>query len=107
MRSRCSIFIVSSVLLFGAIQADATELLRDPTRPYTVRPAVLARVATFTVTAIFMGQKRRVAIVNGQHVTVGAEVDGATVVEILADSLRLNLQGTELTTRLLPAELRK
>ncbi len=107
MRSRRWIFIVAALVLSGPLQADATELLRDPTRPYTVRPVVLASVATFTVTAIFIGKKRRVAIVNGQHVTEGTEVDGATVVEILADSLRLNLQGTELTTRLLPAGLRK
>ncbi len=103
--------IVSGVLLFGPLLTDGAELLRDPTRPYSrtpvVRPARAARAATFSVTAIFVSEERRVAIVNGQHVSEGDRVDGATVVEILAHSLRLNLRGTEFTTRLLPDALRK
>ncbi len=110
MRSRYSMLIVSGVLLFGPLPTDGAELLRDPTRPYSRTPTPVVRpatAATFSVTAIFVSEERRVAIVNGQHVSEGDRVDGATVVEILAHSLRLNLRGTELTTRLLPDVLRK
>ncbi len=109
MRSRYSMLIVSGVLLFGPLPTDGAELLRDPTRPYSGTPVVFmsARDTSFRVTAIFIFEKRRVAIVNGQRVSEGDRVDGATVVEILANSLRLNLRGKELTTRLLPGGLRK
>ncbi len=117
MRSRYSILIVSGVLLFGPLLTDGAEVLRDPTRPYSGKPGIPgipgipevmpARAAKFSVTAILVSEKRRVAIVNGQHVSEGDQVDGATVVEILAHSLRLNLRGKEFTTLLLPDALRK
>ncbi len=109
MRSRYSILVVSGVLLFGPIPTDGAELLRDPTRPYSGKPVVVvsAKDTSFRVTAIFISEKRRVAIVNGQRVSEGDRVDGASVVEILANSLRLNLRGKEFTTRLLPIAVRK
>ncbi len=109
VRSRYSILIVSGVLLFGALPTDGAELLRDPTRPYSGTPVVVvsARDTSFRVTAIFISEKRRVAVVNGQQVSEGDRVDGAAVVEILANSIRLNLRGKEFTTRLLPGGLRK
>ena len=110
MRSRCSMLTVSAVLLFGPLLTVGAELLRDPTRPYAAGPVVVvtpARAAAFSVSAILVSEKRRVAIVNGQRVSEGDQVDGATVVKILADRLRLNLHGKEITTRLLPDPLRK
>ena len=109
MRSRYSILVVSGVLLFGPIPTDGAELLRDPTRPYTGTPVagMPARDSSFRVTAIFISENRRVAIINGQRVSEGDRVDGATVVEILANSLRLNLHGKAFTTRLLPGGVRK
>ncbi len=108
MHSCCSVLTVSAVLLFGPLLTDGAELLRDPTRPYSATPVFIpAKAAAFSVSAILVSQKRRVAIVNGQRVSEGDQVDGATVVEILADGLRLNLHGKEFTTRLLPYALRK
>ncbi len=108
MHSRCSMLTVSAVLLFGPLLTEGAELLRDPTRPYSATPVVMpASAKAFSVSAILVSQKRRVAIVNGQRVSEGDQVDGATVVEILADGLRLNLHGKEFTTRLLPDALRK
>ena len=116
MRSRCSILTVSAVLLVGPVLTDGAEVLRDPTRPYAVAPVAapttagagaVTKVTRFSVTAILVSEKRRVAIVNGQQVSEGDQVDGATVVEILAHSLRLNLRGKEFTTLLLPDALRK
>ncbi len=108
MRSRYSMLTVSIILLFGPLLTDGAELLRDPTRPYSVMPVVIPAIAaSFTVTAIFMSDKRRVAIVNGKRVSEGDLVDGATVVEILADALRLNFEGKAITTRVLPNGFRQ
>ena len=109
MPNRYSMLTVAAVLLFGPQLADAAELLSDPTRPWSAKLSVVAptSAAGFRVTAIFTSEMRRIAIVNGQRVSEGDQVDGATVVKILADGLRLNLRGKEFTTRLLPAPLRK
>lgn len=114
MRSRCSMLTVSAVLLAGPLLTDGAEVLRDPTRPYAAAPVaeptgarVIAKVTRFSVSAILVSEKRRVAIVNGKRVSEGDKVDGATVVKILADRLQLDLQGKEITTRLLPDALRK
>ena len=106
MRSYISILSVSAILLLGPLQTDGAELLRDPTRPYSARAVVPSSVGSFVVSAIFVSKDRRVAIVNGQRVIEGDQIDGATVIEILADSLRINFHGKEISTRLLPAGLR-
>ena len=106
VRSCYLMLTVSALLLFAPLLTDAAESLRDPTRPYSPpRRSVPVRAVTFSVTAIFTSQKRRVAIVNRQRVVEGDQVDGATVVEILKDRLRLNLHGKEVTTRLRPGGL--
>ncbi len=112
VRNRYLILGVSAVLLFGPVLADDAELLRDPTRPWSARSVAAAATgnattSSFRVTAIFTSDKRRIAIVNGQRVSEGDRVDGATVVEILAGALRLNLNGKTITSRVLPKGFRK
>ncbi len=113
MRNRYSILTMSAVLLSGPLLADDAELLRDPTRPWSARSVAPVGTVTatgvtgFRVTAIFTSEKRRIAVVNGQRVGEGDLVDGATVVEILADALRLNFQGKAITTRVLPNGFRQ
>ena len=114
MPRRYSILTVAAVLLFGPLLANGQETLRDPTRPYNARPVVASTgggggkvTSSFRVTAIFTSDMRRVAVVNGQRVIEGDQVDGATVVEILANSLRLNHGGKAITRRVLPHGFRK
>ncbi len=113
MRNRYSLLAVLVALLFAPLLASGQELLRDPTRPYFAKPVATTGTATataatgFRVTAIFTSEKRRIAVVNGQRVGEGDLVDGATVVEILADALRLNVQGKAITTRVLPNGFRQ
>ena len=111
MRNRYSILSVSAVLLFSPVLADDAELLRDPTRPWSARSVAAAATgnttSSFRVTAIFTSEKRRIAIVNGQRVSEGDLVDGATVVEILVDALRLNFQGKAITSRVMPNGFRQ
>ncbi len=96
-----------AALLLGPLQPAAGESLRDPTRPYSAKVARPADPARFVVTAVFVSEDRRVAIVNGQRVVEGDLVGGATIVEILRNQVRLNLNGQEITTRLLPATSRE
>jgi hypothetical protein len=103
---------MATVLLFGPLLANAEETLRDPTRPFSARSVVAstgggAVISSFKVTAIFTSDMRRVAVVNGQRVGEGDQVDGATVVEILADRLRLDHRGKAITSRVLPYGFRK
>jgi len=119
VRNHYSILTVLVALLFGPLLASGQELLRDPTRPYSVKPVATTATGTgtgtgtatvvtkFIVTAIFTSEKRRIAVVNGQRVGEGDLVDGATVVEILANALRLNVQGKAITTRVLPNGFRQ
>ena len=117
MRSRLSMLTVAAALVSVPALADDAEVLRDPTRPYNARSVAVAPgggsrssnggVTSFRVTAIFTSDMRRIAVVNGRLVTEGDKVDGATVVEILADRLRLNLGGKAITSRVLPYGFRK
>lgn len=106
MRNYISILSVSAVLLLGSLQSHGAELLQDPTRPYSARVVEPSSPGSFMVSAIFISKDRRVAIVNGKRVVEGDQIGGATVIEILTDSLRFNYHGREIETRLLPAGLR-
>ena len=109
-----TILFVAAVLLLRPMLANGQETLRDPTRPYYARSVgptssgiSSSGTTSFTVTAIFTSDMRRVAVVNGKRVGEGDKVDGAIVVEILADRLRLVHDGTAITRRVLPYGFRK
>ncbi len=113
MPRRYSILSLAVLLLVAPILANAQETLRDPTRPWSARSVAPVGTVTatgvtgFRVTAIFSSEKRRIAVVNGQRVGEGDLVDGATVVEILADALQLKFEGKAITTRVLPNGFRQ
>ena len=109
MRDGYFILTATAALLLGFVPTAGAEPDRDPTRPYSAQAIVSPGSGTtaFNVSAIFVSKTRRIAILNGQRVTEGDSINGAIVVEINKDALRLNLNGKELTTRLLPAGLRK
>jgi MSHA biogenesis protein MshK len=117
VRSAYSKLAALALLLLGTSIADAQEVLRDPTRPFDAKPVSTASasgtgggkssVSTYNVTAIFTSDSRRVAVVNGRRVIEGDRVDGATVIEILKDSLSLNVGGKVVKSRVLPIGFRK
>ena len=88
-----------ALLLSTASSCMADELLHDPTRPWT---ASVPGVATnsFKVNAIIISTERRIAIVNGRRVAVGATVHGATIVAIETDHLVLQRNGKQIVARL-------
>ena len=69
----------------------ADEPLRDPTRPNLAGPVVTAAAAApvFKVTAIFLSERRRVAVVNGKLVAEGDTVDGGTVTAVQTGAIRI------------------
>jgi MSHA biogenesis protein MshK len=86
--------------------AQSADTLRDPTRPYT--PPAQSGIAQkqFVVNAIFVSEDRRIAIINGKLVTQGDAVDGAEVIEILNDSVRLDNHGKSISSWLAGSGLR-
>lgn len=91
--------LVATILLAGCTvgSAFADGLLRDPTRPYTATERKAAAAPRYIVSAIIVSSDRRVAIVNGQRVSVGGSVDNATVVSIEKQKLVLETNGKQMT----------
>lgn len=88
------LLICSSNLCFGE------EILRDPTRPYKKSEYIAAETPRYVVNAIIVSADRKVAIVNGRRVGVGASVGGALIVAIEKDQLILEKNGERITARL-------
>ena len=107
MRNHFPVLIMSAVVLLAPLLVHGADVLRDPTRPFSVPALAATNHSTFVVSAIFVSEDRRVAIVNGRRVTEGDEVDGAVVVKIQADGLRLNLGGLAIDAHLTPASFQK
>ena len=100
MRDFSATLLLFLALLVGtASSCLADELMHDPTRPWTVSvPGVATN--NFKVNAIIISTERRIAILNGQRVAVGASVHGATIVAIETDHLVLERNGKRIVARL-------
>jgi hypothetical protein len=92
--------VVALLLTSVASECLGDEFLRDPTRPYTVSERAAIAAPRFVVNAIIVSPERRVAIVNGRRVGVGASVDNATVIAIEKNELVLEIGGKQQTVRL-------
>ncbi len=96
----------------SAAQTIDGEVLRDPTRPFSVArnslvgsgndansdrllPAGLFTRSNFNVTFIRDGGTSPMAVVNEQRVSVGDLIGGATVLAISSDGVTLSVNGLE------------
>ena len=90
-------------LVVSAAAYAAEPPVRDPTQPFGRTAAgVPARAAEprFKLTAVLIAPTRRVAILNGKPYVMGEAVDGAEIVAIEHDTVRLRERGTDVVISL-------
>jgi len=97
---RRNLLAAMALLISASSLSFADEILRDPTRPYAASVPGATASARFMVNAIIVSADRRVAIVNGRRVGVGASVHDATIVAIEKDHLILERNGKRIVARL-------
>jgi hypothetical protein len=94
--------VLSLILAAAAFAAEPP--VRDPTQPFdrTAAAGASARAAAprFMLTAVLISPTRRVAIVNGKAHMIGEAVNGAELVAIEHDSVRLREKGAEVVVSL-------
>ncbi len=97
-------FLVLALLWGLGLVPSAHAELGDPTRPPDVSTVAVESPesgdAPFRVSTILIAPGRKVAIVNGSRVEVGDEVGGATVSEINAQAVLLEMTGEEFELRI-------
>lgn len=87
--------VVAALVLIAAsapLLARAGEVLPDPTEPALIAPAATSGPAPsvgHALSAVWIGPKRRVAVINGRAVKVGDSIDGASVLSIEASGVRI------------------
>jgi MSHA biogenesis protein MshK len=96
--------LIASLLVLAIAKVASAQTFRDPMRPAGAAPAPV-RVAAPPALRLegVIGGAERVAIVCGRVVRAGDVVNGATVLEVLSNGVRLSRAGkVQLLT--LPAE---
>jgi hypothetical protein len=97
------VLLVAVGALHRGLQAEEAPT-RDPMRPFGADAAVAGTdVATgprFTLTGVLIAPTRRVAMINGRPYMQGENVDGAEIVAIERNAVRLREQGNELVISL-------
>lgn len=78
--------------------------LPDPTRPSGVleNGGGMPAQQGFVLQGTTVSPRQRVAVINGQRLTVGERIDGATVSSIQPFQVTLQRAGRDITLRLLP-----
>jgi hypothetical protein len=95
--------LLLALVLLGACACARGGDLQDPMRPPGRAPAVRpAAPAAIRLEGVISGAMR-VAIVNGRVVSAGDVVNGATILQILADGVQFT-RGGRVQTLLLPGE---
>ncbi|KPQ01967.1 MAG: T2bSS MSH-type system biogenesis protein MshK [Marinobacter sp. HL-58] len=87
-----------------AMSATTAAALQDPTRPDGFGAAPQAQVPEkeFTLASIFIGNDRRVAVINGQARREGQTFEGVRIRRIHPDRVELVDQGRVRVLRLEP-----
>ena len=83
---------------------DRLDNLPDPTRPSGVLESTGGMPAQqgFVLQGTTVSARQRVAVINGQRLTVGERIDGAIVAAIQPFQVTLQRAGRDITLRLLP-----
>ncbi len=108
MRARWTLLIAA--LVCTQLQATSYADLPDPTRPSTLRPAPHGAVTAkssaprrvdLILQSTLISPERRIAIINGRTVSVGAKIDGAEIIVIRPNEVMIKQDGTTRSLRLL------
>ena len=109
----CVFAALASALPHAALsQTPAAEELADPMRPSGLQSAPTGEdapekaVGVPRVQAILREGRRHSAIVNGQRVRVGDEVEGATVTAISASSVTVSIEGKSSVLKLVDQDVK-
>lgn len=98
-----------AVMLLVAYSTTPLALeLSDPTRPPQVQKPVKpssnkpkAPTPIYALQSTLITPHTRMAVINGQSVTVGATLQGATVIDIAFAAVRLRREGREFEVKLM------
>lgn len=105
--------IAIAVLLCGAVMPLQAEL-NDPTRPPSVGKVTASSGSTkrakgprWVLSSTLVSPQRRSAVINDRVVAKGDKVDGALVLAIEPNKVRLRARGRELTLVMLNTDLKR
>ena len=102
------ITVIGMLVLVPPLIAGA---LLDPTRP-TTTALFLAPTASrpvtdkWTLNSTLIANDRRVAVINGTHVSEGESIDGARVLKIRNTAVLIQAPGRQITLQLIPDTLK-
>lgn len=107
-RSAAALLLAPALALMLTLTPTLTlataHALPDPTRPDPASPPAATTTSShatrWTLNAIVIGKTRRLASINGRMVAVDSHVDGARVIAISPDTVRLDTGGRPLTLHL-------
>lgn len=98
------------LVLFAAPTLAGDAALADPTRPWKTagyHRQQASSAGSYTLSSTLVSSTRRVAVINGQHVTEGETVGDATVLKIRKQDVILQSPHRRITLKLLPDIVKK
>lgn len=104
MSRQTGIWIIAGLVVATPLWADdVLDSLADPTRPSS-RGAVVTGVSQggLLLQSTLVSSRQRVAVINGQRLSVGDAIQGATVTDIQPFQVTVQRAGRDIALRLTP-----
>ena len=100
MFARSLILVLFWAVICASVSAAQTGALADPMRPYSQTNSGVDSLPSYRVSGTFISASGRVAIFNGKPAREGDRVDGAEILSIGANAVRIRTGSRELTVYL-------
>lgn len=100
----------TTLVLFFTLSFNVFAELKDPTRPYgniKFSGDDLSTTYNLNVEGIIIGNNKKVAIINGQRLSIGDKIMNIKVTDISADGVRLQDETGPFTISLVSASVKK
>lgn len=97
--------LAATLLLLAAAAAAAQQGLGDPTKPTSLaapEPAQVESGPRWRLQSTLVADSRRLAVINGRTVSVGEQVDGATLRDVRREGVTLEIEGRSVELRVVP-----
>lgn len=99
---------ISILMMVSGFTYAITDPMQPPNmRGDSVKHITKSKTAKWRLTSVLIGQKRRLATINGKILSIGEKINGAKLIDIQPSVITLNVENRNIIIKLLPTIVKR